>query len=90
MTKTELIGAIADSCGVSKRLAGDMVNCFVETVIKGVKKNGNVAIQGFGSFGVTARKARKGRNPRTGEVIQIAASKSPKFRAGKAFKEALK
>lgn len=89
MTKTQLIVAIADTCGVSKRLAGDMVNCFVDNVVKGVKKDGEVRMGGFGTFRKTSRAARMGVNPRTGEKIQIKASKSVGFRPSKAFKSAV-
>ena len=90
MTKTQLIAKIAAACGVSKRLAGDMVNCFVDTVIAGVKKDGEVRIQGFGTFKVSHRKARTGVNPRTGASIKIPAMKIPSFKAGKGFKMAVK
>lgn len=90
MTKTQLIASIADKCGVSKRLAGDMVNCFVDCVVGGVKKDGEVRIQGFGTFKVSHRKARTGVNPRTGESIDIPAMKVPVFKAGKAFKASIR
>ncbi|MBP7848235.1 HU family DNA-binding protein [Patescibacteria group bacterium] len=89
MTKTQLIVAIADKCGVSKRLAGDMVNCFIDSVVAGVKKNGEVRLQGFGTFRKSRRNARMGVNPRTGEKIQIKASNTVGFRAGAQFKEAV-
>jgi nucleoid DNA-binding protein len=89
MTKTQLIAGIADKCGVSKRLAGDMVNCFIDLVVGGVKKEGEVRIGGLGNFRKTSRAARMGVNPRTGEKIQIKASKSVGFRPSKAFKGAV-
>lgn len=89
MTKTQLIVAIADKCGVSKRLAGDMVNCFIDSVVAGVKKNGEVRLQGFGTFRKSHRNARMGVNPRTGAKIQIKASNTVGFRCGAQFKEAV-
>lgn len=89
MTKTQVIEAISARCDVSKRLAGDMVNCFIDTVISGVKKEGAVSFMGFGTFSLRQTKARDGRNPRTGETIKIKAGVSPKFKAGKAFKDAV-
>jgi len=90
MNKTELVSALADKLNVSKRLAGDMVNGFIEIVIDGVAKHGEVKLTPLGNFSIRHSKARKGRNPRTGEEIQIKASKSPKFRPGKMFREAVK
>ncbi|UFX82824.1 HU family DNA-binding protein [Candidatus Absconditicoccus praedator] len=90
MTKTELIATIADKLGVSKRMASDMVNTFVDTVVDGVKKDGEVRIQGFGTFKVSERSARTGRNPRTGETIKIDAMKLPAFKAGAEFKKAVR
>ena len=65
------------------------VNAFVDQIQKALKKGDKVAIAGFGTFDVSKRKARTGRNPQTGEEIKIAASKSPKFKAGKSFKDML-
>ncbi len=90
MTKTELIATIADKLWVSKRMASDMVNTFVDTVVEGVRKDGEVRIQGFGTFKVSERSARTGRNPRTGESIKIAAMKLPAFKAGAEFKKAVR
>ena len=90
MNKTALIALIASELDVSKRLAGDMVNAFLEGIVKGVKKEGKVTLTGFGTFKISHRAARNGVNPRTGEAIKIAASKSPTFKAGKVFKAAVK
>ena len=90
MTKTELIATIADKLWVSKRMASDMVNTFVETVVDGVKTEGEVRIQGFGTFKISKREAREGRNPRTGEKIQIEAMNLPAFKAGSEFKKAVR
>ncbi len=86
MTKTQLVAAIAEKLGISKRMANDCVNAFVEAVMEGVKKDGEVRIQGFGTFKVSKRKARTGKNPRTGETIKIPAMKLPTFKAGSEFK----
>lgn len=89
MNKGELVEKIADVTGLSKKDGEAAINAFVE-VIQGELKRGNkVAIAGFGTFDVSSRKAREGRNPQTGETIKIAASKAPKFKAGKSFKEML-
>ncbi len=90
MTKTELIATLADKLWVSKRQASDMVNSFVETVVDGVKSEGEVRIQGFGTFKVSKRNAREGRNPRTGEKIKIDAMNLPAFKAGAEFKKAVR
>lgn len=91
MTKTQLIAHIAQACGVSKRVASEMVNCFVTTVVAGVKKGDDVRIQGFGTFKKSARKARTGVNPRNpSEKIQIPAMNVPTFKAGSDFKKAVR
>ena len=90
MTKAELIEQMAKDADISKAAAGTALNSFVDSVTKSVKKGDKVTLVGFGTFSQTKRKARKGRNPRTGEAIKIKASKSPKFSAGKAFKDAVK
>lgn len=89
MTKAELIEKIANDASISKASAGTVVDTIIETIKKSLKKGNKVTLVGFGTFSVSKRKARKGRNPRTGEAIKIAAHKAPKFKAGKAFKEAL-
>ncbi|MBE5895364.1 MAG: HU family DNA-binding protein [Lachnospiraceae bacterium] len=89
MNKTELVAAIADKAGISKKDADAVVAAFTETVTKELKKGGKVQLVGFGTFEVAKRSARVGRNPQTGAEMKIAASKAPKFKAGKAFKDAL-
>lgn len=90
MTKAELIDAIADGAGISKAAAAKAIDSLISGVTKTLKKGNKVTLVGFGTFSVSKRKARKGRNPRTGEEIKIPASKIPKFSAGKAFKQAIK
>lgn len=89
MNKTELINAVADSSGLSKADAGRAMDAFVEAVTAAMKAGDQVSLVGFGTFSVKERGARTGRNPRTGETIQIAASKNPVFKAGKALKDAV-
>lgn len=90
MTKTQLIEEIAKKLKVSKRLANDAVAAFVNAVVAGVKKDGEVRIQGFGTFKVSKRNARNGVNPRTGAKIKIPAMKLPAFKAGAEFKKAVR
>ncbi len=90
MTKSELIDKMSQDADISKAAAGKALDSFVEGVKKSLKKGNKVTLVGFGTFSTAKRKARKGRNPRTGEVINIKASKNPKFSAGKAFKDAIK
>ncbi|MCR5210775.1 MAG: HU family DNA-binding protein [Lachnospiraceae bacterium] len=89
MNKTELVAAVAEKSGFSKKDAEAVVNAFTDTVTKELKKGGKVQLVGFGTFEVSERAARTGRNPQTGATMKIAASKTPKFKAGKAFKDAL-
>ena len=89
MNKTELVAAIADKAGLTKKDAEEVVNAFTDTVTKALKKGDKVQLVGFGTFEVTKRGARTGRNPQTGETMKIAATKAPKFKPGKAFKDAL-
>jgi DNA-binding protein HU-beta len=89
MTKAELIAEIAQTSGLTKADSEKALNAFVDVAKKTLKKDGKLAISGFGSFVVSKRKARKGRNPQTGETIKIKASKVVRFRAGKALKEKL-
>lgn len=89
MNKTELVAAIADKAGISKKDADAVVAAFTETVTKELKKGGKVQLVGFGTFEVSKRAARTGRNPQTGAEMKIPASKAPKFKAGKAFKDAI-
>lgn len=90
MTKADLIEKMASDADISKAAAGKALDSFVDAVIKTVKKGNKVSLVGFGTFSVSKRKARTGRNPRTGATIKIAARKVPKFSAGKAFKDAVK
>ena len=90
MNKQELIDAISKSADVSKGQAAKMVAAFGQTVTDALKGGDTVTLTGFGTFSVTERAARTGRNPQTGKEIQIKASKAPKFKPGKAFKDALK
>ena len=88
MNKTELVAAIADKAGLSKKDAEKAVKAFTDVVGAELKKkNGKVQLVGFGTFAVTERKARDGRNPQTGKPMKIKASKAPKFTAGKALKD---
>ena len=89
MNKAELIEAVAKACQMSKREATSAVNATIGTIKKEAKKSNGVSIVGFGSFNTVKRKARTGRNPQTGEKIQIKASKTVRFRPGKAFKSSL-
>lgn len=89
MTKAELIGKMAAGAKISKAAAGKALDAFVDGVKASLKEEERVTLVGFGTFAVSKRKARKGRNPRTGKEIKIAARKVPKFTPGKAFKDAL-
>ena len=89
MNKTELVAAIAEKAGLSKAESEKALKAFIETVEGALKKGDKVQLVGFGTFEVSKRAARKGHNPRTGETLKIKASKTPKFKAGKAFKDAL-
>lgn len=89
MNKVELIAAMADEAGISKKDAEAALKAFIDTVEKELKVGGKVQLVGFGTFEVSKRAARTGRNPRTGASMDIAASKTPKFKAGKAFKDML-
>ena len=89
MNKTELVAAIADEAAISKKDAEKALKAFTDVVAAELKKGNKVQLVGFGSFEVAERAAREGRNPQTGKTMKIAASKAPKFKAGKAFKDAL-
>ncbi len=89
MNKSELIAAVAEGAGLSKKDSEKAVNSLVDVIEMALKAGDKVQLVGFGAFEVRARGARKGRNPRTKEVINIPASKVPVFKAGKAFKEAV-
>ena len=89
MNKTELVAAIADKAGLSKADSEKALKAFVETVTEAMKNGDKVSLVGFGTFEKTKREAREGINPATKEKIKIAASYSPKFKAGKALKDAM-
>lgn len=89
MNKTELIDVIADSADISKASASRALDAAIEGITDALKKDDTVTLVGFGTFSVRQREARIGRNPRTGEEIQIKASKVPGFKAGKALKDAI-
>lgn len=89
MNKSELVEAIAKKTDASNASVERMVNAFIETVTTSLTKGQAVQLVGFGSFGVTKRKARTGRNPRTGDAIKIAAAKVPRFSAGARLKAAV-
>lgn len=90
MNKAELIQAISDKADLSKADAGRAIDAFIQVVGKALKKKDKVALVGFGTFQVRERAARAGRNPKTGAVLKIKASKTPSFKAGKALKDAIK
>ncbi len=90
MNKAELINAVSEKAEISKKDTESAVNAFTNVVADALVNGDKVQIVGFGTFEVTERAARTGRNPKTGETIEIAASKSPKFKAGKALKDAIK
>lgn len=89
MNKTDLIEAMADAADISKAAAGRALEGLIDAVAAALKAGDTVSVVGFGTFTVRERAARTGRNPRTGEEITIAASKSPAFKAGKALKDAV-
>ena len=89
MNKNELISNVAGRTGFTKKDTGVVVDAVMAAIIDTIASGDKVAINGFGTFEATERAARTGRNPKTGEVIEIAASKSPKFKAGSAFKAAV-
>lgn len=89
MNKQELIDAVASSTGASKTIAGEAVDAVIGAITTAVVKGDTVQLIGFGSFSQGSRAARTGRNPATGEEINIAAAKTVKFTAGKAFKDAV-
>jgi len=89
MNKTDLVNEVAGVVSTKKE-AQEAVNCVISSITRALKKGENVTLTGFGTFKVVKRKARKGRNPSTGEEIKIKASKAPKFTPGKGLKEAVK
>lgn len=90
MNKAELIDAVAKASGLSKADSDRALGAIVETITKSLKKGGTVSLVGFGTFKVSKRSARTGRNPQTGAAIKIAARKVPRFAAGKGLKDAVK
>jgi DNA-binding protein HU-beta len=90
MTKNELVEKVASGTGLSKAEAARSITAALNTITSALKKGQSITLVGFGTFKVSKRKARKGRNPRTGEVINIKAAKVPRFSAGKALKDAVK
>ena len=89
MNKNDLVAAVASSTGLSKTDSANAVDSMLDTITDSLKGGGEVRLVGFGTFSVAHRAASEGRNPRTGERIQIPASKQPKFKAGKALKDAV-
>lgn len=89
MNRTELVAAVSEAAEVSKKDVEKSLKAFIDVVTEQLKKGDKVQLVGFGTFEVSERAAREGRNPQTGETMKIAASKAPKFKAGKALKDAL-
>jgi len=89
MNKAELVDAVASAANLSKADAGRAVDAMVDSITKALKKGQQVSVVGFGTFSVKHRSARSGRNPRTGDTIEIAASNVPGFKAGKALRDAV-
>ena len=89
MNKTELVAAIAEQAEISKKDAEKALKAFTDVVAEELKKGEKIQLVGFGTFEVSERAAREGRNPQTGEAMTIAASKAPKFKAGKALKDSI-
>jgi DNA-binding protein HU-beta len=89
MNKNDLVGAVADASGLTKADSGKAVDAAFESITNALKSGGEVRLVGFGTFSVAKRKASTGRNPRTGEEMKIPASNQPKFKAGKALKDAV-
>lgn len=89
MNKNDLVAAVADAAGLTKADAAKAVDAVFDTISGSLKGGTEVRLVGFGTFSVVSRKATTGRNPRTGETINIPASKQPKFKAGKGLKDAV-
>ncbi len=89
MTKQDLVAKMANDAGISKKAAEDALKSFIDGIKESLSNGEGISLVGFGTFGVSERSARQGRNPKTGETIQIAARKVPTFKAGKALKEAV-
>ncbi|MBU1102410.1 HU family DNA-binding protein [Patescibacteria group bacterium] len=90
MTKDQLVEAVANKCGCSKKQTEECLESVLDTITKNLQKGEKVVLTGFGAFVILHRKARAGVNPKTGAKIQIPAMKAPKFRAGKALKDAVR
>lgn len=89
MNKTELIAAVAEKAEISKKDSEKALKAFIDVVTDELKNGGKIQLVGFGTFEVSERAAREGRNPQTGKTMKIAACKAPKFKAGKALKDAV-
>lgn len=89
MNKNELVSAVAEKAGISKKDAEKIMKAFTDVVITELKNGGKVQMVGFGTFEIVERESREGRNPKTGETMVIEAARVPKFRAGKALKDAM-
>ena len=89
MNKTELVAAMAEAAGLSKKDAEKALKAFTDVVTAELKKGEKIQLVGFGTFEVSERAAREGRNPQTGATMTIAASKTPRFKAGKALKDSM-
>ncbi len=89
MNKESLVASVVDLSGLSKKDSTNALEAMIQSIQNGLKDGNDVRITGFGTFLVTQRPAREGRNPRTGKTIKISASKAPKFRAGKTLKESI-
>ena len=89
MNKTEFVAAVAEKAGLKKTEAEKAVKAFADVVAEELKKGEKIQLVGYGTFEVSERPEREGRNPQTGETMKIAASKAPKFKAGKALKDAI-
>jgi len=90
MNKAELVEAVSDKAGITKKQAGSVIDAITDTVKETLSKGERITLVGFGTFHVMERKAREGRNPRTGKKLEIPAKKVPKFRVGKNLREAVR
>lgn len=90
MTKDQLVTALSEKAGVSKKDAGEVLDAFTDTVTATLSKGDSITLTGFGAFSVSHRAARQGRNPQTGAALQIPAMNVPRFKAGKALKDAVR
>ena len=90
MNKKDMVKAIAEKLGTSQKEAGQALDAVTEVITEGLARGEKISLIGFGTFEVAERAARTGRNPQTGETMEIQASKAPKFKAGKALKDAVK